>query len=204
MKQMLSCHVCGHSFEAQSSPAPCPECGHRVHRRKQGSLARAAALAVAGACMLVPAYALPVLSVAKLGRTQTDTILSGVMKLWNQGMWGVALIVFTASLVVPVIKLTAIGYLLAAVRWPGIASAQALTRLHGFVNFIGRWSMLDIFLVAFLAGIVRFGDLATVEARPGAVAFASVVILTMLATNAFDPRLLWDRLAAPAGANASQ
>jgi paraquat-inducible protein A len=108
------------------------------------------------------------------------------------------LIVFTASLVVPVIKLTAIGFLLSAVRWPGIASARALTRLHGFVNFIGRWSMLDIFLVAFLAGIVRFGRLATVEARPGAIAFAAVVILTMLATSAFDPRLLWDRNPAPA------
>jgi paraquat-inducible protein A len=169
-----------------------------VHRRKRASLARAAALAIAGACMLAPAYALPVLSMEKLGRQHTDTILSGVMKLWNQGMWGIALIVFTASLVVPVIKLTAIGFLLSAVRWPGIASARALTRLHGFVNFIGRWSMLDIFLVAFLAGIVRFGRLATVEARPGAIAFAAVVILTMLATSAFDPRLLWDRNPAPA------
>ena len=204
MNQMLSCPVCGRSFEARSGSATCPDCGSRVRRRKQGSLTRAAALALAGACMLVPAYALPVLSMEKLGRQYTDTILSGVIKLWNSGMWGVALIVFTASLVVPVIKLTAIGFLLAAVRWPGLASAPALTRLHGFVNFIGRWSMLDIFLVAFLCGIVRFGDLARVEARPGAVAFAAVVILTMLATSAFDPRLLWDRNAAPLRAAASQ
>jgi paraquat-inducible protein A len=155
--------------------------------RHPGSLARSAACGLAAAVLLVPAYALPVMSVANLGHAHADTIFSGVWKLWHGGMWGIALIVFTASLLVPVLKLSGLVLLHAAVHRPGLADVERLEKLHAVIHVIGRWSMLDIFLVAFLCGIVRFGSLATIEARPGAVAFAAAVILTMLATSSFDP-----------------
>lgn len=189
----LHCPTCRRTSRAAGSPAPCPHCATVVHHRHPAGATRAAALGLAALFALVPAYVLPVMSIERLGHTHADTIFSGVMKLWHQGLWGLALIVFTASLLVPLLKLTGLGLLLAAVRWPGLAPAAALARLHGVVHFIGRWSMLDIFLVAFLCGIVRFQGLATVEARPGAVAFGAAVVLTMLATAAFDPRLLHDR-----------
>jgi paraquat-inducible protein A len=170
----------------------CPHCANPLPERRPGSLARSAALGLAAAIMLVPAYTLPVMAIEKLGRAHADTIFSGVWKLWNKGMWGLAIIVFTASLLVPVLKLTGLALLLAASRWRGLASVELLSRLHGLLHFIGRWSMLDIFLVAFLCGIVRFGGLASVGARPGAVAFAAAVILTILATAAFDPRMIKD------------
>lgn len=198
MKLALSCPVCRRTSAVAASPAPCPHCATTLHDRLPGSLTRSASLALAAVIVLVPAYLLPVMSIERLGQLHADTIFTSVQKLWQKGMWGIALIVFTASLVVPLLKLTGLGFLLAAARWPGLAPAALLARLHASVHFIGRWSMLDIFLVAFLCGIVRFKGLATVEARPGAVAFAGAVILTMLATAAFDPRLLQDRPTPPA------
>lgn len=170
----------------------CPGCGAPLHHRVPRSLARSAALGLSAIILLVPAYLLPVMSIAQFGREQADTIFSGVGKLWAHGQWGIALIVFTASLLVPLLKLLSLGLLLAVARWPGLVPAATLGRLHRLLHIIGPWSMLDIFLVAFLCGIVRFDGLATVVARPGALAFAAVVVLTMLATEAFDPRLLWD------------
>lgn len=193
MKPAVPCPVCRHAVAAEIHATPCPRCATLVHPRRVDGPGQAAALGGAALLVLVPAYLLPVMSIEVMGHVHADTIFSGVLKLWHQGMWGIALIVFTASLLVPVLKLTGLGLLLAAVRWPGLAPAATLERLHGFVHFIGRWSMLDIFLVAFLCGIVRFDSLASVEARPGALAFATAVILTMLATAAFDPRLLRDR-----------
>lgn len=189
----LSCPTCQRISAAATTPAPCPHCATLVHHRKPASIVRSGALGLAALIALMPAYVLPVMSIELLGQAHADTIFSGVLKLWHEGLWGLALIVFTASLLVPMLKLGGLGLLLAAVRWPGLAPAAALARLHGVVHFIGRWSMLDIFLVAFLCGIVRFQGLATVEARPGAVAFGAAVVLTMLATAAFDARLLHDR-----------
>ncbi|HEX2862662.1 MAG TPA: paraquat-inducible protein A [Lacunisphaera sp.] len=199
MKIALHCPVCQRVSAAPAAPARCPHCDTLVHHRRPGSLARSAALGLAAVFVLVPAYTLPVMSIQRLGHFHADTIFTSVQKLWQQGMWGIALIVFAASLVVPLFKLTSLGFLLAAVRWPGLAPAPALTRLHGVVHFIGRWSMLDVFLVAFLCGLVRFDGLARVDARPGAIAFAAAVILTMLATAAFDPRLIGERLPASSG-----
>lgn len=183
----LQCAACRQDVPDQWSRPSCPHCENPLPQRRPGSKARSAALALAALIMLVPAYTLPVLSIEKLGREQADTIPSGIWGLWNQGMWGIAVIVFAASLIVPLLKLAGLAMLLAAARWPGIASMHMLGRLHGVISVIGRWSMLDVFLLAFLCGLVRFGDIASVGVRPGAVAFASVVILTMLATAAFDP-----------------
>jgi paraquat-inducible protein A len=155
------------------------------------SRARAAAFAIAAAVMLVPANLLPVINIESPGHSRIDTIFSGIVGLCEQGLWPLAVIVFTASFLVPLLKLAGLAWLLLATRRPAPDRARALTRLYAALDFIGRWSMLDVFLVAFLSGAVRFGIFATVEPRPGIIAFAAAVVLTMLATNAFDPHVLW-------------
>jgi paraquat-inducible protein A len=161
-----------------------------VHRR--ASCTQATALALAAGAMLVPANLLPVLNTNISGAVRTDTIFSGTVALCEDGFWVLGAIVFTASILIPLLKLFGLGWLLWAVhRGPGEHAPQ-LTKLYAILDFIGRWSMLDVFLSGFLAGIVKFGSLATIEPRPGIIAFAFAVVLTMLATHAFDPRLLWD------------
>lgn len=162
------------------------------HRRT--SCARATALALAAAIMLVPANVLPVLSTRMSGTERTDTIFSGTVALCEDGLWVLGAIVFIASILIPLLKLVGLACLVLAARRsaPEMERARRLTRLHGVLDFIGRWSMLDVFLAAFLTGVVHFGGLATIEARSGIVAFAAAVVLTILATQAFDPRLLWE------------
>lgn len=154
------------------------------------STSTAAALALSAAIMLVPANLLPVLSTETSGRNRSDTIFSGTLSLWRHGLGAIAVIVFTASILIPVLKLVGLGWLLWCTH-RGRGDSRRLTRLYATLDFIGRWSMLDVFLVAFLAGLVQFGVLSTIEPRSGIVAFAAAVVLTMLATRAFDPRLLW-------------
>jgi paraquat-inducible protein A len=154
-------------------------------------LSRPAALALAAGVMLVPANLLPVLSTKTGGSARTDTIMSGILGLWNDGMWAISAIVFVASILIPLLKLAGLAWLLVAVRRRTTRSRRGLTRLYAGLDFIGRWSMLDVFLVAFLAGAVQFGAFATIEPRSGIVAFAAAVVLTILATDAFDPQLIW-------------
>lgn len=154
-------------------------------------LSRPAALALAAAVMLVPANLLPVLSTRTGGSARTDTIMSGIMRLWHDGMWAISAIVFVASILIPLLKLVGLGWLLVAVRRRTTRGRRGLTRLYAMLDFIGRWSMLDVFLVAFLAGAVQFGALATIEPRSGIIAFTAAVVLTILATDSFDPQLIW-------------
>lgn len=154
------------------------------------NLSRAAALALAAGVMLVPANILPVLSTNTGGQPRSDTIMSGIIGLWHDGMWGIAAIVFIASILIPLLKLVGLAFLILAAR-RGTQHQRGLTRLYVVLDFIGRWSMLDVFLAAFLTGAVQFGALATIEPRSGIVAFAAAVVLTVLATDAFDSRLLW-------------
>lgn len=154
-------------------------------------LSRATALAIAAAIMLVPANVLPVLSTKTGGMARTDTIMSGIRGLWDDGLWAISAIVFVASILIPLLKLVGLTCLLIAARRRSARYRRGLTRLYAVLDLIGRWSMLDVFLVAFLAGAVQFGVLASIEPRPGIVAFAAAVVLTVLATDAFDPRLLW-------------
>lgn len=155
------------------------------------SLARPIALGIAAAIMMFPANLLPVLRTNMTGQSRTDTIMSGIVGLWNDGMWGIAAIVFAASIAIPVLKLAGLSWLVLAVRRRPINGRRRQARLYAILDFIGRWSMLDVFLVAFLAGTVQFGALATIEPHIGILAFAAVVVLTVLATDAFDPRWLW-------------
>jgi paraquat-inducible protein A len=155
-------------------------------------ISRGIALTIAAAVMLVPANVLPVLATEIAGETALElTIMSGVVRLWQDGLWPLGVIVFVASIAVPLLKLAGMARLLRAVRRGPGKDAAKLTRLYLLLDFIGRWSMLDVFLAGFLAGAVRFESLATVEPRSGIVAFAMVVVLTLLATRSFDPRLLW-------------
>jgi paraquat-inducible protein A len=159
---------------------------------RRASLGQAAAFAAAALVMLVPAYALPVMHLGTLGLPAQDTtILSGIKQLWEDNLPALAAIVFTASFAVPIFKLVGLAWLLVAARRPRPRQPRRLVRLYSVIDFIGRWSMLDVFLVAFLSGAVRFGVLADVQPRPGIIAFAAVVVLTMVATHRFDPRLLW-------------
>jgi paraquat-inducible protein A len=157
----------------------------------------AAALALAATALLVPANLLPVLSTETSGSNRSDTIFSGVVELWHQGLWAIAAIVFTASILIPVLKLAGLGWLLLNARRGAVADSRGLTRIYAAIDFIGRWSMLDVFLAAFLMGLVQFGEFSTVTPRSGLVAFAAAVVLTVLATQAFDPRVLWPAASSP-------
>jgi paraquat-inducible protein A len=160
------------------------------------SNSNAAALGLAAAVLLVPANLLPVLDTQTSGNNRSDTIFSGAVALWHNGLWAIAIIVFTASIAIPVLKLAGLAWLLLGTRRARPANPDRLTRIYAAIDFIGRWSMLDVFLAAFLTGLIKFGEFSTVVARSGIVAFAAVVVLTVLATQAFDPRAIWEK---PAG-----
>ncbi|BBM01710.1 paraquat-inducible protein A [Microbulbifer sp. GL-2] len=170
----------------------CPRCGGRVHARIDGSLMLTWALTITGALLLLPANILPIMTVVYLGAGEPTTIISGVMQLYNSGMWGIALIVFVASIAVPVMKLLGLALLLVQMqlRLPFVPS-QAM-KIYRVVSGIGRWSLLDLFMISILVALVDMGFIAQVAAGPGSTAFASVVVITMTAARSFDPRLIWD------------
>jgi paraquat-inducible protein A len=170
----------------------CPRCGSPLHVRKPRSLATTAALLITAALLYIPANLLPVMHTHTLLDDQDDTIMSGVISLAHQGAWPIALLVFFASIVVPLLKLVTLGEILLAVSRKSLQHAQQRSRLFRIVEFVGRWSMLDVFAVSILVALVQIQSLALVEVRPGALAFAAVVVLTMLAAQSFDERLLWD------------
>jgi paraquat-inducible protein A len=146
----------------------------------------------AGLCY-VPANVLPVMTVTSLGARQPDTIMSGVVYFLTHGMWPLAVIVFIASVFVPVLKLAILGFLLISVQRGSSWRPAERTRMYRITEAIGRWSMVDIFAISILVALVRLGNLATIQAGPGAVFFGAVVVSTMLAAEAFDPRIIWDR-----------
>ena len=179
----------------------CPRCTATLHDRKPDSLQRTWALVVAAAILYLPANLLPIMTVTSLGRTRSDTILSGVAFLLTHGMWPLAAIVFIASVFVPLLKLLILIFLLVSVQRRSQWRPRERSRLYRITETIGRWSMVDVFVVTILVALVRLGALASVEAEAGAVFFCAVVVLTMLAAMAFDPRLIWDCLepGAPVG-----
>lgn len=168
----------------------------RWQQQQRASCARTAAFAAAAGIMLVPANVLPVLSTSISGHERTDTIFSGTVRLCEDGLWALGAIVFIASIVIPLLKLAGLGWLLLRARHGAGPQSPKLTRLYSALDIIGRWSMLDVFLAAFLTGVVQFGSFASVQPRAGIAAFAAAVALTMLATRSFDPRLLWKETAA--------
>lgn len=170
--------------------AECTRCETILREPKQDSLARTAAFSLAALIFYVPANTYPILHMEYLGRSSESTIVGGCIELFKGGSWGVALIVFCASILIPLLKLLALFYLVLTVRF-GFAARDRL-RIYNVIEKIGRWSMLDVFLLSVMVGLVRLGNLATVRPGPGLAAFAAVVILTLLASGSFEPRLLWD------------
>jgi len=170
----------------------CPRCGARLHHRKPRSLQRTSALLLAAAILYVPANLLPIMQTTSLGRVQSDTILSGALYLLQSGMWPLALVVFVASILVPLLKLLILILLLVSIRWRWTWRPRDRTRLYRILELVGRWSMVDIFVVTILVALVQLGNVANVVAQSGAAFFAAVVVLTMLAAMSFDPRLIWD------------
>ncbi|VAW74648.1 Paraquat-inducible protein A [hydrothermal vent metagenome] len=190
---LASCHVCN---LLQRLPANqmgrCPRCSSRVHLRKPASLSTCWALLLAAIVMYFPANLLPIMTVVYLGSGQPDTIMSGVIRLLMHGDWLIALVIFVASVLVPLLKMIVLIYLLTSVHRKSRLRRRERTRLYRITELVGRWSMVDVFVVALLAALVHLGVLADITPGPGARAFAVVVILTMLSAMSFDPRLIWD------------
>ena len=189
----IGCDTCGLVSRAALG-LPCPRCGYRLHHRKPQSLQRACAFAFAALILYIPANVYPVLTVIKLGYGHPSTILGGVQELAEYGMWPLAALVFFASVAVPVLKLIGLAILLLTTYRRSASRLRDRTVLYRIIDAIGRWSMIDIFMASILVALVQFGKIATVYPGPGAIAFAAVVILTMLASHSFDPRLMWDAL----------
>lgn len=173
-------------------PAHCSRCEALLHVRRPDSIRRTWALLITATILYVPANLLPIMTVSVLGKGAPATIMSGVISLLQLGMIPIALVVFVASIVVPTFKLAGIALLLYSVQRHQPMSARQRIVMYRFIEWVGRWSMLDIFVIAILVALVNFGNLARIEANLGAAAFAGVVVLTMLAALTFDPRLLWD------------
>ena len=170
----------------------CPRCGGALEQRQHHSIQYTWALVIAAAICYIPANVLPVLTTNALGSSESDTILGGVMLLYNTGSWPLALIVLIASVMVPLGKLIALSYLLISVQRGSIKNNHDRTRLYRLVEFIGRWSMLDVFVDTFTVALIQLQPLMSVEPGPGVLFFAAVVVLTMIAAETFDPRLIWD------------
>ncbi|MGI9087669.1 MAG: paraquat-inducible protein A [Chthoniobacterales bacterium] len=189
------CHVCG-----QISPEEerrCPRCRSRLHLRQPESIQRTWALTIAAVVLYFPANLLPVLKVESFTGDSQNTIMGGVIQFWQQADYPVALIIFVASVMIPVLKIISIICLCRASRTGH--SPRRMTRLYRVTEFVGRWSMVDVFVVAILVAVVQLGSTISIHPGAGALSFAAVVVLTMFAAMSFDPRLIWDAAAqAPA------
>lgn len=200
---LLGCHACdlvcraGGRAHDHDVELRCPRCGAPMHRRRPNSLSRSWALGLAAVILYIPANVYPVMTVISFGKGEPSTILGGVTELIHSGMWPLALLVFFASITVPVLKLIGLFSLLVSVRRGSRWRLRDRTMLYRIVEAVGRWSMIDIFMLSILVALVRLGAIATIEPGVGAISFAGVVVLTMFAAMSFDPRLIWDA----AGAN---
>jgi paraquat-inducible protein A len=193
---LVSCHDC-HLLSRMPKTsgrgtAHCPRCGGELHQRKTNSIARTWALVIAAMVFYIPANVLPMTITSAIGTVSADTIMSGVIYFMQHGSWEIALIIFTASVFVPFLKFIILIYLLLSVQFKRVRQPKNLTRLYRFTEAIGRWSMLDIYVVTILVALVKLGFLANIEAGPAALYFALVVVTTMVAAESFDPRLIWD------------
>lgn len=191
---LLACHTCGLVSRPSASVAEpsCPRCGAALHPRKPESIQRTWALLIAAYILILPANLLPIMQTGSLFGSQRDTILSGIAFLWSSGSWALALLVFFASIVVPFAKLFALTFLVVSIQRRSAWRSRTRTRLYRLLKFVGRWSMLDIYVVTLLAALVQLQALAYIKAGPGAIAFGAVVVITMFASMTFDPRLIWD------------
>ncbi len=189
---LAGCHVCGKV--APVSLGKCPRCGSHLHLRKPDSINRTMALVIAATVMYIPANMLPIMSIRELGVLTESTITQGLVQFWDAGSYPIAIVIFSASIMIPILKIGSLLWLCAAAKGYVPHSARILGKVYWMTELLGRWSMVDIFVVAILVTMVQLGNYMRVTPGPGALAFAGVVILTMFAAMSFDPRLLWDQL----------
>jgi paraquat-inducible protein A len=193
---LVNCHSCHLLSRIPSTSAGvtavCPRCGANLHQRKVDSIRRTWALVIAAAIFYIPANVLPITVITSLGHVQADTIMSGVIYFIKTGMWPIALVIFTASVFVPLAKILILIFLLLSVQRRSSWRRKDRTVLYRITEAIGRWSMVDIYVVTILVALVKMGAIAAIEAGPAAVYFAAVVVITMFAAESFDPRLIWD------------
>ncbi|MDY0242685.1 MAG: paraquat-inducible protein A [Rhodospirillaceae bacterium] len=193
---MVACEYCALVVQADENghhPDFCPRCGGRLHSRHTQSLQRCWAFLIAAAILYIPANILPIMRTSSLfSGAEDDTIMTGIVYFWTSGSIGLAALIFTASILVPMLKLFSLAFLTISVqrRWRYSLGQRMI--LFRIVEGVGRWSMLDVFVVALMVGLVQFHALAEIKAGPGAAAFGGVVVLTMLASKSFDARLIWD------------
>jgi paraquat-inducible protein A len=195
MQQGLqTCEGCGLLSRPKDGEAEghCPRCGGGLEFRKADSIQRTWAFLLAAAVCYLPANLLPVLTTTTAAGESSDTILEGVVLLWSPTGWPLSLIVLIASIMIPSAKILALAYLLVTVQRGAIENGTQRVRLYRLVELIGRWSMVDVFVDTFTASLVQLQPLMSVEPAPGLFFFAAVVVLTMLAVESFDPRLIWD------------
>ena len=191
---LAGCHTCGQVVELlNDAHAICPRCGCDVHYRKHDSINRAWALLISAFIMYIPANTEPMMFTTSLGQTSSDTIMSGVMYFLSHGDWPIALVIFSASVLIPLLKMIAIAYILIMIQSGATQHKIENTRLYMIAEVMGKWSMVDVFVVALLAALIQLGALTTIEPGPAGMAFAAMVILTMFAAMAFDPKLIWDQ-----------
>ena len=194
---LISCHSC-HLLCRQSDPQnrvpiQCPRCRAPLHLRKPRSVKRTWALLIAALICYIPANVMPVTKASSFGDIQVDTIMSGVIYFIETGMWHLALIIFVASILVPILKIIILSGLLISVQRRSTWRLKDRTRYYRITEAIGRWSMVDVYVITITVALVRMGAVALFEAGPGLVFFAAVVVLTMFAAISFDPRLIWDK-----------
>ncbi len=194
----ILCHCC-HKIIPRASHVPkhCPRCGSLLHRRKTGSVRRTWALLTTAVIFTIPANLLPIMKVEYFGVPDRSTILDGIIYFFHEGSYGIGLIIFTASILVPLFKIIGLAIVLLSIQLRWNAWLRHKTAMMRFILFIGRWSMLDIFVISLLCTLVQFGFLSSIESAPAAMYFTGVVICTMLAATTFDIRLIWDTIDSP-------
>lgn len=192
---VLSCHDClalNHAHQDEKQ-AKCYRCGHHLHSRKPSSVQKTTALLITAALFYIPSMIYPVSVVEYFGQKSPSTLIESIIFFWQEGAWPVALVIFIASVFVPLVKMFGLSFLLLSVHFKMNNFRRQRTTLYRIIEFIGRWSMVDVFVVVLLVCLVQMGVLAAILPGIGIVSFAMVVILTMIASESFDPRLIWDK-----------
>lgn len=191
-EKLMNCHTCDLLTSAKPGLEECPRCSAPIHHRKTNSITRTWALLFTATILIIPANLYPVMTVIQFGQGEPNTIMSGVLHLIESGMFGLAMIVFVASVVIPVMKLIILSFLLLSVQRGSTWRPKDRTLLYRITETVGAWSMVDIFLVGILSALVSLDVLSTIRPGIGASFFAGAVVFTMFAAHSFDPRLIWD------------
>lgn len=191
---LMGCHGCGYLNDVvpTEDEQHCARCGAVLHERKPNSASRTWAFLLAALAMYLPANIYPFMFLTTLAHTTGYTVIGGIIELAQSGLWPLALLVFFASITIPLTKIVLLAYMLITAQFGIKSHLHFRSKAYSFIDFIGRWSMIDVFMVSILIALMRFGAFASVHAAMGAVCFAGVVVLTIFAVEAFDPRLMWD------------